>query len=50
MKWGVVLGLLMSAITLSALALYLPFGVMDELFSGAVLVLLTVAYWGKKLS
>lgn len=46
MKWGVVLGLIMSAITLSALTLYLPFGIMDELLAGIVLVLLVRAYWG----
>lgn len=49
MKWGVVLGLLMSAITLSTSALYLPFGIMDELLSGAVLVLLVMAYWREKI-
>jgi len=48
MKWGVILGLIMSAITLSSLTLYLPFGMMDELLAGIVLVLLVMAYWDKE--
>lgn len=48
MKWGVILGLVMSAITLSSLTLYLPFGMADELLAGIVLVLLVMAYWGKE--
>jgi len=47
MKWGVILGLVMSAITLSSLTLYLPFGMMDEMLAGIVLVLLVMAYWGE---
>ena len=48
MKWGVVLGMAFSAITLTSLTFYLPYGVMDEMMSGIVLVLLVMAYWGKE--
>ena len=48
MKWGVILGLVVSAITLSSLTLYLPFGMMDELLAGIVLVLLVMVYWGEE--
>lgn len=48
MKWGITLGILFSAITFAGLTFYLPYGVMDALLSGIVLVLLVMAYWGKE--
>lgn len=48
MKWGVVLGIAISAITFSMLTFYLPFGVMDSLLAGIVLVLSVMAYFGKE--
>jgi hypothetical protein len=48
MKWGLALGIAMSIITHSTLAFYLPYGIMDALLAGIVLVLLVMAYWGKE--
>lgn len=48
MKWGVVLGIVISAITFSMLTFYLPFGVMDALLAGVVLVALVMVWWGKE--
>lgn len=48
MKWGLALGILFSATTLASLTFYLPYGVMDALLSGIVLILLVVSYYGKE--
>lgn len=48
MKWGLALGIAMSIITHSSLTFYLPYGVMDSLLAGIVLVLLVMAYWDKE--
>jgi len=48
MKWGLALGILFSVTTLASLTFYLPYGVMDALLSGIVLILLVVAYYGKE--
>lgn len=48
MKWGLALGIAMSIITHSTLTFYLPYGIMDALLAGIVLVLLVMAYWGKE--
>lgn len=48
MKWGLALGVAISVITHSTLTFYLPYGIMDSLLSGIVLVLLVMVYWGKE--
>jgi uncharacterized membrane protein (UPF0136 family) len=48
MKWGLALGILLSATTVASLTFYLPYGVMESLLSGIVLILLVVAYYGKE--
>jgi hypothetical protein len=48
MKWGLALGILFSATTLASLTFYLPYGVMDALLSGIVLILLVVAHYGRE--
>ena len=47
-RWGVVLGMVQSAITLATLTLYLPFGVMDAALSSIALVVLVMVWWGKE--
>ena len=42
MLWGWLLGIILSAITLTVLTWYLPMGVMDAVFSGPVLLLLLI--------
>ena len=48
MRWGVVLGMVQSVITLATLTFYLPFGVMDAVLSSIALVVLVMVWWGKE--
>jgi len=45
-RWGWALGVLISATTFVSLTFYLPFGIMDAILSGAVLILLLVFNYG----
>jgi len=47
-KWGAVLGVIFSAITIIGAAQFLPFGIMDTLIAMAILVLLTIAWLGEE--
>jgi uncharacterized membrane protein (DUF2068 family) len=47
-KWGAVLGVIFSAITIIGAPQFLPFGIMDALIAMAILVLLTIAWFGKE--
>jgi hypothetical protein len=47
-RWGVVLGMVQSAITLTTLTFYLPFGVIDAALSSIALVALVMVWWGKE--
>ncbi len=47
-RWGVVLGMVQSAITLATFTFYLPFGVMDAVLSSIALVALVMVWWGKE--
>ena len=47
-KWGIVLGVIFSAITIIGAPQFLPFGIMDALIAMAILVLLLVAWFGKE--
>jgi len=47
-RWGVVLGMVQSAITLTTLTFYLPFGIMDAALSSIALVTLVMAWWGEE--
>jgi hypothetical protein len=42
LKWGWMLGVILSTVTLAVLTLYLPMGIMDAVFSGPVLLLLLI--------
>jgi hypothetical protein len=42
LKWGWMLGIILSVITFAVLTLYLPMGIMDAVFSGPVLLLLLI--------
>ena len=48
-KWGVVLGIIFSAITIISAPQFLPFGIMDTLIAMAILVLLLIAWLGKEM-
>jgi len=47
-KWGAVLGVIFSAITIIVAPQFLPFGIMDTLIAMAILVLLTIAWLGEE--
>ena len=47
-KWGIVLGVIFSAITIIGAPQFLPFGIIDALIAMAILVLLTIAWFGKE--
>ena len=47
-KWGAILGVIFSAITIIGAPQFLPFGIMDTLIAMAILVLLTIAWLGKE--
>jgi len=47
-KWGAILGVIFSAITIIGAHQFLPFGIMDTLIAMAILVLLTIAWLGKE--
>lgn len=47
-KWGAVLGVISSIITMIAAPHFLPFGIMDTLIAMVILVLLTVAWLGEE--
>ena len=47
-KWGAVLGMIFSAITIIGAPQFLPFGIMDTLIAMAVLVLLAIAWFGEE--
>ena len=46
-KWGVVLGVIFSAITIIGAPQFLPFGIMDTVIAMAILVLLLIAWLGE---
>ena len=46
-KWGAVLGVIFSAITIIGAPQFLPFGIMDTIIAMAILVLLTIAWLGE---
>ena len=46
--WGFALGVSLSIITYAVMTLYLPFGIMDGVLSGAILVTLLISYFGDK--
>jgi len=47
-KWGAILGVIFSAITIIGAPQFLTFGIMDTLIAMAILVLLTIAWLGKE--
>jgi hypothetical protein len=47
-KWGAVLGVIFSAITIIGAPQFLPFGIMDALIAMAILVLLLIAWFDKE--
>jgi len=47
-KWGAVLGVIFSAITIIGAPQFLPFGIMDTLIAMAILVLLAIAWLGEE--
>jgi len=47
-KWGAVLGVIFSAITIIGAPQFLPFGIMDALIAMAILVLLLIAWLGEE--
>ena len=47
-RWGIVLGMVQSVVTLTTLAFYLPFGIMDAVLSNITLVTLVMVWWGKE--
>ena len=47
-EWGLVLGIVVTAITLGVLTIYLPYGALDGALAVPVLLLLTVARFGRR--
>lgn len=47
-KWGAVLGIISSTVTMIAAPQIFPFGIMDTSFATVVLVLLVTAWFGKE--
>ena len=47
-KWGAVLGVIFSVITIISATQFLPFGIMDTLIAIAILALLTIAWLGEE--
>ena len=47
-KWGAVLGMIFSAITIIGAPQFLPFGIMDTIIAMAILVLLAIAWLGEE--
>lgn len=47
-KWAMILGCLISVVTLTAAVSIMPFGLMDTLFAVPVLVLLLIVWFGQE--
>jgi uncharacterized membrane protein YphA (DoxX/SURF4 family) len=47
-KWGAVLGVIFSAITIIGAPQFLPFGIMDTIIAMVILVLLAITWFGEE--